>query len=518
VDLPVQVVDAVTGKGLGDVKLEVTRNPTPADRRRWLYSKTTDALGSATISNMTADTYAVTLALNGYMLSKNTVATVTLSTGRKPAPLTFRMWRSSSADGVVQDRDRNPVPNASVDILEESWIGGLRTMVVSQAAVITDGEGKFAFPEVMPGTYYLRAIPNRGMVQQQLRDSPAGKQEAFVDTLYPGVPYVEQAAPVRFDPGVNIYNMRIEMQKGPYYSFSGKVAGIPADVLGRGSGLVLIRRAAFDSPFPFTLANPYAGGLSVSIGADGKFSAPAVPPGPYWAGYTPAGPVRGGTQFLMADRNLEDVQFEVTPGITINGKLVFEDGSAPDLRTGTMSVFLSNMGVYARGFAVNPNGDFTIGGLPAGPYRVEFAGPVVVRKVEINRRVFNGGEFELTPLDPGAVITLARTGAAVQGTVEVHDQAKSYPRGMITVAPLPLRPTDTPKRRYLAGSTSFLVDHLEAGRYRVCAWLEEGSDVDRFLGNPQYEQKLGVSCETVNLAADERRAVQLKQMTVVDFK
>ena len=195
VDLPVQVVDAVTGKGLGDVPLEVTRNPTPADRRRWLYSKTTDALGSATISNMTADTYAVTLALNGYMLSKNTVATVTLATGRKPAPLTFRMWRSSSVDGVVQDRDRNPVPNATVDILEESWIGGLRTMVVSQTTVITDAEGKFAFPAVMPGTYYLRAIANRGMVQQQLRDSPAGKQEAFVDTLYPGVPYPTGGSP-----------------------------------------------------------------------------------------------------------------------------------------------------------------------------------------------------------------------------------------------------------------------------------------------------------------------------------
>jgi hypothetical protein len=153
-----------------------------------------------------------------------------------------------------------------------------------------------------------------------------------------------------------------------------------------------------------------------------------------------------------------------------------------------------------------------------GPLSVEFTGPVVVRKVEINRRVFNGGEFELTPLDPGAVITLARTGAAIQGTVDVHEQAKSYPRGMITVAPLPLRPTDTPKRRYLAGNASFLVDHLEAGRYRVCAWLEEGSDVDRFLGNPRFEQKFGVSCETVNLAADERRGVQLKQMTVVDFK
>jgi hypothetical protein len=516
IDFTVKVIDAVTGKGLGDVKLELTRNPSPADRRRWIYTRNTDALGNATVTNMTANNYAIVATLPGYMLSKTAVQNLSLSVGTKPAPLTFRMWRSSSVDGVVQDRDGNPVVGAAVDILEEQWIGGLRTLAVSQPPVMTDPAGKFAFPAVMPGTYYLRATPVRGMVQQQLRGSPAGKQEAFVDTLYPGVLYTEQAAPVKFDPGVNLYNMRIEMQKSPYYSFSGRVSGIPPEI--RGSGLVLIRRAAFDSPFPFTWANPYAGNLSVQITADGTFSAPSVPPGPYWAGYTPAGPVRGGTQFLVADRNLEDVRVEVNPGITITGKIVFEDGSVPDVRSGSMSVFQPNLGVYVRGFAVMPNGDFNIGGLPAGPYRVEFSSPVVVRKVEINKRVFNGGEFELTPLDPTAVITLGRAGAAVQGTVDLLDQAKSYPRGMVTIAPQPLRPTDTPKRKYLEGGTTFVVDHLEAGRYRICAWLEEGSDVDRFLGNPQFEQKFGVSCETVNLAADERRAVQLRQITAADFK
>lgn len=515
IDLVLRVVDAITGKGLGNVKIEVTHNATPADRRQWVYSKTTDALGDATISSMVAETYAIAPTLPGYMLSKAAVQTVTLTSTRKPAPLTFRMWRSSSVDGVVQDREGNAVAQAIVDVLEESWIGGLRTLSLSQPSVVTDKEGKFAFPAVMPGTYYLRAIPARGLVQQQLRESPSGKQAAFVDTLYPGVLYLEQAAPVKFDAGVNLYNMRLEMQKSPYYSFSGRVSGIPPEV--RGAGLVLIRRAAFDSPFPFTWSNPYAGGLSVQISADGSFSAPSVPPGPYWAGYTPAGPVRGGAQFLMADRNLEDVRIEVTPGITVTGNIVFEDAGPSVPLNGTMSVFLPNMGVYVRGFRAQPNGQFTVSGLPAGPYRVELEG-AVVRKVEVNRRTFSSGEFELTPLDPTAVITASRAGGAIQGTVDVLDQAKSYPRGMVTVAPLPLRPTDTPKRKYLEGTSSFSLDHLEARRYRVCAWLEEGSDVDRFLGNPQFEQKLGVSCETVNLAADERRAVQLKQITVVDFR
>jgi hypothetical protein len=419
-------------------------------------------------------------------------------------------------DGVIQDQDKNPVANAIVDVLQESWIGGLRTLAVAQPSVTADKDGKFAFPNVMSGTYYLRAIPPRGVVQQQLRASPAGKQAAFVDTLYPGVLYLEEAAPVKFDAGVNLYDMRIEMQKSPYYSFSGRVTGIPPEV--RGSALVLIRRAAFDSPFPFTWANPYAGGLATSIAADGTFAAPSVPPGPYWAGYTPAGVVRGGTQFLVADRNLEDVRIEVTPGINLVGKVVFDDGGLPEPRAGRLSVFLANMGVYVRDFAVLPNGEFNASGLPAGPYRVEFPGSAVVRRVEVNRRMFSGGQFELTPLDPTAVITIGREGGAIQGAVEVLDQAKAYPRGMVTVAPLPLRPTDTPRRAYLEGKSSFSVEHLEAGRYRVCAWLEEGSDVDRFLGNPQYEQKFGVLCESINLAADEKRAVQLKQITVAEFK
>jgi len=516
VDLVVQTIDAITGKAVGDVKIELVRSGTAQDRRRWVYSRTTDALGTTTIANMMADNYAITPTLTGYVLGKSAVQSIGLAAGKKPAPLIFRLWKASSIDGIVEAREGNPVEGASVDILEEQWVGGLRTLAVAQRPVPTDKGGKFAFPAVLPGTYYLRAIPSRGQVQQQLRDSPAGKQAAFVDTMYPGVMYIEQAAAVKLDPGGNLYNMRIEMQKSPYYSFSGRVSGIPPEI--RGSGLVLIRRAAFDSPFPFTWANPYAGNLSVQIAADGSFSAPSVPPGPYWAGYTPAGAVRGGAQFLMADRNLEDVRIEVTPGIDLTGKIVFEDGSAPNLRNGSMSVFLSNMGVYVRGFSVAPNGEFIVPGLPAGPYRVEFQDSAVVRRVEINKRSFAGGEFELTPLDPQAVITVARTGGAIQGTIELHDQAKAYPRGMVTIAPLPLRPTDTPRRKYLEGNASFSVDRLEAGRYRVCAWLEEGSEVDRVLGNPQYEQKFGVSCQAINLSPDERRALQLKQVSVVEFK
>jgi protocatechuate 3,4-dioxygenase beta subunit len=514
-ELTVRVVDAATGRGLPDVRLELLHSGSPTDRRRWVYSKNTNGLGEADFTNIVADLYTIATSAEGYVLAKGAPPNVSLAKGKKAPTIAYRMWRASLIEGTVQDLDGNPVPRVSVELLEDLWQGGLRTMTLSQRAVLTDEAGRFSFPAVLPGTYYLRAKPQAGIVQQQLQAAPADKREAFVATLYPGVMYIEQAAQLRIDAGGKLFGLRIEMQKGGYYSFNGRVSGVPPEQ--RGAGLVLIRRAAFDSPFPFTWASPYADAIGVQLAPDGSFNAPNVPPGPYWAGYTPAGPVRGGAQFLMVDRNIEGFQIEVTPGIRFEGKAAYEDGTPAASRSGSLSVFLPNMGVYVREFRTNANGEFATAGLHAGPYRLEVPG-VVVRNVEINKRLFQGGEFELDPLGGPMAVTLGRTGGVIRGTVELHEQSREYARGMVTVSPLPLRPMDTPKRKYLEGSPAFLIDHLEEGRYRVCAWLEEGSEVDSVLGNPRFEQKFGVSCAAVDLAKDENRNLQLKQVSAQDFK
>ena len=168
--------------------------------------------------------------------------------------------------------------------------------------------------------------------------------------------------------------------------------------------------------------------------------------------------------------------------------------------------------------SASANANFTSDGLPAGTYRVEFPGFAVVRKVQIDGRTFPGGEFELSTLSGPAVITLARSGASIQGSVDLHERGRGYPRGVITVTPMPQHPTDLPKRKYLSGNASFVIDHLEAGRYRVCAWLEEGAEVNALLGNPHYEQKLSALCEVVPVSTDEHKEVRLKQFSAVDIR
>jgi hypothetical protein len=487
----------------------------------------------ARFSNIAPDRYLMPPAkLTGYALAKagddSTPApagtgamTYTFAPGGKPAPVTLRMWKAASVDGVVEDPDGNPLPDVAVQIVEEGWSGGLRILSLAEE-VKTDKSGKFVMPGVLPGTYYLRAIPNPGTVQQQLKafDQTPEKHVAFVDTLFPNAIYFEQASPLTISPGGNVFGLHIELQKSKYYSLSGRVFGIPPERQSV-SGLVLMRRVSFDSPFPFIWASPYSNAISVRLAADGSFTAPDVPPGPYWAGYTPAGDVRGGAQFVIDDHNIDDFKFDLARGARFSGQIVFDDASpVTTLPPNQMGVFLPTMGVYQRSIGVSrvAPGAFTTDGLPAGTWRLEFFGPFVIRSILIDGKTSQGGKFDLSAESGPAVITLGRGGAAIVGSVELHEQVKKYVRGLITVAPLPLQPIDNPKRKMLNSDSSFVVEHLEPGRYRVCAWVEEGAEVNALLGNPRYEDKFNAACETVVLAANERKQVRLKQISAPEFR
>jgi hypothetical protein len=96
--------------------------------------------------------------------------------------------------------------------------------------------------------------------------------------------------------------------------------------------------------------------------------------------------------------------------------------------------------------------------------------------------------------------------------------AKDYPRGMVTALPDPAEPTDMVKRTRLDGINTFKFEHLEPGGYRLCAWLEEGTEVNQVMGNPAYEKKVAPHCEHVDLKADETKSANLKQFSALEIR
>jgi hypothetical protein len=155
----------------------------------------------------------------------------------------------------------------------------------------------------------------------------------------------------------------------------------------------------------------------------------------------------------------------------------------------------------------------------SGTSRIEIPDhPFAIQKIERDGRTYDGAEFEMTRGGGPATITITRKGATISGTVALHETVKAFPRGMATLSLDPPNPLDNPKRKRLDGTTTFAFEHLEAGRYRLCAWAEEGTEINRVLGNPYYDQRLAALCKSVEVKIDDTKTADLKQISALEIQ
>jgi hypothetical protein len=468
-----------------------------------------------------ADRYTLAATLDGRALVAGSARNVTLSRGIKPNPVILRMHKSSTIEGTVEDQEGTPLAGATVELLEEQWTAGQRTLARIKTSRPTGNDGKFLLDSVLPGPYYLRARPSMATIDSQLNQSdklaePADRHVAYVNTLYPSATFLETAQPLAIFEGVNHPGVRITVQKSKYYPVRGLVHNLSPEV--PSPGLIFIRTVMFDSRFPFIADQPYDEAIPTQIRPDGTFTFErGLPPGQYWAGYTPGGIGNrfGGLDFRVTDRDVE-LNTELWTSIVFEGRAVFEDGSPAQFR-GTLRTFWSKRSIRSDTMGTNPDGTFSRPLYSEGVFRLEPDGNVAVRKIEKDGRLYEGPEFELIANGGPAIVTLTRRGASIAGVVELHRTTKAYPRGMVTLSLDPLNPLDNPKRQRLDATDAFKFEHLPVGRYRVCAWVEEGTEINRVLNNPNYERHLATNCQSVDLRLDDAKTTRVRQISALEF-
>jgi len=525
VPLSFLVLDAAKGDPIPNVSIEL-RSPVRAVDNKptyWSYQLQTNGAGKVAVADVTPGPYQLVVKKEGRVLVSGSVLNMTLQPKDKPPLVIFRMFLSSRVTGTVENREHKPIPDVRVELLREAWQASMRVLELSQNPVQTDAEGSYVFDGVLPGTYYLRARPSPALIQTQLMDSDRGadpeqRHTAYVNTLYPATPFLESATPLHVYDGVDQQGARIEVQRDRYYPVRGHLENVSPEQTQL--GLLFFRSVSFDSRFQFIWNQAYDGTIQVEVKPDHTFTyEPGLPPGPYWAGFVPADKVRGGADFRVADRPIDDMRIELTPALQFFGKVVDEDGQPVSQMLAHVATFASRRALYQRDFGIAKDGAFNTSGLTPALYRLDLQGaPVVIRKIERDGHTYRGGNFELTTTGAEAVITVSRKGAVVAGTVEMLRIAQDYPRGMVTALPDPAQPTDMVKRTRLDGTNTFKFEHLEPGAYRLCAWLEEGTEVNQVMGNPAYEQKIAPRCERVDVKADETRSASLKQFSALEIR
>src|SRR5262249_20115039 len=135
-----------------------------------------------------------------------------LADGQEMKRVDFRLPRGGAIAGRIADEDGEPMPGVSVRAMRYQYLQGERRLVQAGAGQ-TDDKGQYRMLGLMPGGYYLTAAAARGFGPGGRFGGPGGgglpfafggrggsddqESVAYAPTYYPGVPSVNEAAPVK---------------------------------------------------------------------------------------------------------------------------------------------------------------------------------------------------------------------------------------------------------------------------------------------------------------------------------
>ena len=326
------VTDSRSGAPIPDAILVLQGSGHPR-----VFDSASNAEGKFTLKDITPGPYRVTATAQGYANSSLPVRCGDLSYSLK-----FALSREAVVSGRVLDDDGQPVPGARVILLRAAYIGGdKRFMTVGAATPHNDGE--FRFDNLANDTYFVVAT------------APA----VFVPTFYPSAIDPSAAAPIRIQGPGEIGSTDIRLRKERAFSIRGRLLTSDTSHNLRGFTIRLLP------------ADPR--GFNPQFTTDdekGLFSFPAVLPGTYTLIARKIGTSGPSARLKVdvTDRDLEDVELPLSPGLRVTGELASGDKERHLIPAAQVSLYSLENLEYTRE-PVTKN-EFTFTNVAPGLYRV----------------------------------------------------------------------------------------------------------------------------------------------------
>jgi len=407
----------------------------------------TDETGLFRIAGLPAGRYSVVVSKPAYLTAyygsrrpgRPPGSPVALATGQHATGLSMRLSRGGVVAGRVTDEFGAPQPGTMMRLyrLRMSGIGPSLEQVPTTGSTDTDDRGEYRIYGLLPGTYYVSAIPLTGGARQlgpndvdaalnEVRQpgtfsrpggqasgsvgTPAGRVVGYSSIYYPATPIAADAMPVTVGTGQEIGGLDIAMRLVPFADLTGVVvdpSGQPApgtrllvyrdDGVG---GATSARAVSVGSDGQFTISGLSPGRYVISARGSERASQPqaveprpatgqGAPPPPPPPPPMPAGAAGGLPSMpLWAQQEIDIIGEDVTgygialqPGTTITGRVVFETktlASPTDLSRMLISLTASGptrMLLSVPAAQVDRQGRFTLTGVPGGRYRLVSTSP-----------------------------------------------------------------------------------------------------------------------------------------------
>ena len=452
---------------------------------------------------------------------------LTLAAGQEIKDLRIRLQAAAVVRGRVTDEDGDPLANAQVAVLRQTFVSG-RSRWEQAGAERTNDLGEYRVASLPAGNYYVSVSPppdfktlieTAGVAAEPraANDKAAATsyQTSYQTTYYPGTADRSQAAPVELHAGDD-FPVNFSLTPSPSLSIRGSVVNLPP----RSSAMIMLQSRDFSLVLNGAEMHP-----------DGSFVIRDVAPGAYTILATVENapvPMMARQALQVVSNSVEDVRLAPQPGGWIHGRLRLEskgNGGRLDLSQTFLQLrsvdgddeALSGFSM-GDGFShlahVGTDGSFEWKSVPPGNYYVQLAGGsganadlFLKSAVAGNRDVgdagisVNGGTLVLDLVASG-------NGGVVEGVVTDQKGEPVANAVIVAVPEMRLRTRVECYRKTVSDQTGrFTLHGVQPGDYTLLAW--ETVDGEAYY-NPEFLKTYEGQGSALRVGEGDRKTMQVE--------
>jgi Carboxypeptidase regulatory-like domain len=498
------------------------------------YTALSGADGSFRIEDVVPGRYRLFAERSGYQeIDKHRLRSegrlLTLRAGQEVSDLRIHLQAAAVVEGRVSDEDGDPMPEAQVAVLRQTFVAG-HSHWEQAGAERTNDLGQYRIPGLAAGNYFVSVTPppdfrslieTTGNTPEAAPRSGAASNKpapvAYQTTYYPGARDRGQATSIQLLAG-DEFPVNFSLTPSPSLSIRGSVANLPdgttAAIMLQSKDLNLVLNGA-------------------EMHKDGSFEIRGVSPGDYTIVATVDNvkvPMMA-RQSLQLAESMEGLRLSPQRGGTIQGRLRMESNRTG--RSGPAQILLllrssdgddESVGVsMGIGFStltkVSGDGSFEWKDVPPGLYSVQVSATSempdwFLKSVTAGGRDVLDSGFSVNGGATTLDLVASANGAVAEGVASNQNDGPVADAVVVAVPELHLRGRPERYRKTVTDQSGrFTLRGLPPGDYTLIAW--ESMDGEAYY-NPEFLKTYEGQGKALHLDEGRRVSVQLKTIPEVD--